>query len=369
MQEERRMILRMLEEGKLTAAEAEALLAALGDGSAEAKREVGEEPWSHLEIMGAGIASVVAEAAERFSRSLEHTLGEGLAKLPRLVVSSSEAHPEHTQVVRGPVGPGQVLPVSLSNVNGPIRVQGWSEDCYQLTVVQRMRGRSRDALDSHLYEVDWEDNAVKDEFRLNVPDFGDRSVSLHLMVPQSRMYEVRLTSHNGSLRVENLQATTLTLETVNGSMGLRSVTARSIQGRGENGSCAMEGVEAESIRHELGNGSFRISAGAREMVLTTTNGSINARLAAVTGCAEHRLRTSHGSVRVSLPRQGDLGVELDLETSIGRVSTDLEDLEIIEHKRSGGGTALKARTAGNEASAHQLRLEASSVTGSITVSN
>lgn len=71
MQEERRMILRMLEEGKITAEEAEALLNALGDGAESSEdSEPQEDPWKRLEKMGEDFASKVEIAVERFSRSL-----------------------------------------------------------------------------------------------------------------------------------------------------------------------------------------------------------------------------------------------------------------------------------------------------------
>lgn len=82
MQEERKIILRMLEEGKITAEEAEALLNALGDAPAGAENEPQEEPWVRLERMGEDFASKVEVAVDRFSRSLEQTVSEKLTKLP-----------------------------------------------------------------------------------------------------------------------------------------------------------------------------------------------------------------------------------------------------------------------------------------------
>lgn len=69
MHEERRMILRMLEEGKITAEEAEALLKALGESakSPEVEAENQEDPWVRLEKMGEEFASKVEIATERFA--------------------------------------------------------------------------------------------------------------------------------------------------------------------------------------------------------------------------------------------------------------------------------------------------------------
>ena len=79
------MILRMLEEGKITAEEAEALLTALGSKTDFSGSESQEDPWTRLEKMGEDFASKVEVATERFSRSIEHSVGDKLNKLPKIL--------------------------------------------------------------------------------------------------------------------------------------------------------------------------------------------------------------------------------------------------------------------------------------------
>jgi len=208
-----------------------------------------------------------------------------------------------------------------------------------------------------------------EEFKLAVPSYGDRSISLHLMVPEGRTYQVILASQNGSLRVENLKGTALELRTINGSTELRSVKAQSLVGKIGNGSCEMDGVEAESIRHTLGNGSYRLSVAAPAVDLTTTNGTVNVRVTNLQGRADYRLRTTNGAIKVSLPSRVDLGVSLDLKTSVGRVAAELDSLEITKHERQGGGALLTAHSSDYQSFADQLHLEARCVSGSITVSS
>ena len=365
------MILRMLEEGKITAEEAEALLKALGEGQTSVEAEPQEDPWERLEKMGEDFASKVEVATERFARSLEHNVGDKLHKLPKILARFpffGEESQEFTRVVRGIVGPGEVIPVDLSNGNGPIRVQGWTEDYYQLTVVQRLKGRDRELLRGRLFEVPWEDRAEKTSFKLAVPSLGDGLIFLHLMVPEERVYQVDLRSQNGSLRVENLKAKDLTLDSINGSTQLRSVKARLIRGEGGNGSCEMEGVEAKVIRHELGNGSYRISGSASDVDLCTTNGSVNVRISEIRDETRYELRTTNGAINVSLPYQADLGLSLDLQTSVGRISAELASLEIARQERQGGGSVLTAHSPDYSDKADKIELQASSTSGSIIVS-
>ncbi|MCK9527021.1 MAG: hypothetical protein M0R49_13975, partial [Limnochordia bacterium] len=229
MYEEQRMILRMLEEGKITAEEAESLLRALGDSSKtpESESESQEDPWVRMEKLGEDFAAKVEVATERFSRSLEHNVGDKLSKLPKILArfplfGYEESH-EFKSVTKGTVGPGEVIPVKIHNPNGSLKLVGWSEDTYQLTMVQRLRGGDRDALRSRLFELAWEDGAERKDFHLTVPVFSELAISLHLMVPENRMYEVELQSQNGSLLVENLKGTSVRVENVNGSTKLQSV--------------------------------------------------------------------------------------------------------------------------------------------------
>jgi len=72
---------------------------------------------------------------------------------------------------------------------------------------------------------------------------------------------------------------------------------------------------------------------------------------------------------VSLPSRVDLGVSLDLKTSVGRVAAELDSLEITKHERQGGGALLTAHSSDYQSFADQLHLEARCVSGSITVSS
>ncbi len=372
MQEQQRMILRLLEEGKITAGEAEALLNALGDGSQSTETEPQEEPWVRLEKMGEEFASKVEVATERFARSLEQSVGDKLHKLPKILARfpflGYEESQEFTKVVRGKVGPGEVIPIEISNANGPIRVQGWLEDYYQLTILQRLKGKERELLRSRLFEDGWEDGGERTTFKLLVPSLPDVAISLHLMVPEERLYEVALRSQNGALRVENLRGTKLHVNTTNGSTSLKSVGAQTIRGEGSNGSCEMEDVVATLIHHVLGNGSYRLSAAVTDLDLVTTNGSIKVRVSESKGDARYRLRTTNGAIKVSLPQQGDLGLALELQTAVGRISTEVSSLEVEREERQGGGAVLFAHSVDFAGKPNKLDLQASSTSGSISVS-
>lgn len=375
MQQEQRLILKMLEEGKITAEEAEALLNALTDGHS-AEQGPQEDPWVRLEKLGEDFASKVEAATERFSRSLEHRtegLSEKLIKLPKIFArfpfaNYEQAH-EFTQVLRGRMGvENGIGSIALDNFNGPLQVEGWAEEGWQLIVTQRLRGKDRDAVRGRLFSPEWADGEERSSFELSVPDREDRFVALHLMVPEKRDYRVRLTAFNGSLHLENLTATSAELGTTNGSVILNSVHGDSVRGKISNGSCEMDGVRAETIRFRIGNGSYRLRVSARDVDCVATNGSIDLRTEKISKNSNYALQTVNGSIEVKLPAQADLGTSFELSTSVGRIHADLGPLENIREKRGGGGAALSGRTLGFQEQPLNLSLAAASISGSISVS-
>lgn len=372
MQQEQKLILKMLEEGKITAAEAEALLNAIGDSSARVESGPQEDPWVRLEKMGEDFATKVEDATDRFTRSLEHK-SEGFSeKLNRMFSKfpfiGQENSQEFTQVVAGMVEQqSDAIPIELKNFNGSILVEGWEEEGYKLTVVQRIRGKDRDLLRSRMFNLDWPDDAGRSSFKLEVPALDDSTVSLHLLVPESLLYEVELESYNGSLTLDNLDATDVKLETVNGSTRLFEVKAKKIKGENANGSCEFTQVEAEEIDHRISNGSYRLNVVTQNLDCTATNGSMQIRTPHLRGDSKYKLKTTNGSIRVAIPTDEDVGVALKLSTSVGRVTSELGALEMSKQERVGGGNAFVGRTLGFEGKEKKLHLDAKTTSGSVFV--
>lgn len=372
MQQEQRLILKMLEEGKITAEEAEALMNAIGDSSTRGESGPQEDPWVRLEKMGEDFATKVEDATDRFARSLEHR-SEGFSeKINRVFAKfpfiGQEGSQEFTQVVQGVVKrDGDVIPIELENFNGSIRLEGWSEEIYKLTVIQRIRGKDRDLLRGKVINLDWIDGTALDKFKLKIPLLEDSTVSLHLLVPEDLIYEVELSTYNGSLAVDNLEATDLKLETVNGSTRLFDLKAKQIIGKNGNGSCEFTQVEAEKIDHKISNGSYRLNVVTQDLDCTATNGSMQIRTPVLRGDSQYKLSTTNGSIKVAIPVAGDLGVDLDLSTSVGRVSNDLGALEMKKLERMGGGTDFEARSFGYQDKGTKFKLDAKTTSGSIFI--
>jgi DUF4097 and DUF4098 domain-containing protein YvlB len=179
-------------------------------------------------------------------------------------------------VVTRPLEPGGRF--SLRNTNGRVSVRVWDEP--RVRIEAEKAATSRDALDDVRVEVEGEGRRVEVRTRLPHGVFGRRGVvTYRISVPRDAEVDV---------------------ETVNGAVHV-------------------EGV-AGPLRASSVNGSVEVADAAAEVEATTVNGSLRVAFESVRPRASTRLRTTNGSLTLSLPA----GTEGDFEarTVNGRVKSD-----------------------------------------------
>lgn len=376
MNEEQRLILKMLEEGKITAAEAEALLNAVGQSEPLEEEERSADLWEKVEKHGEEFAEKLESAAERFARNLEakveFRLADKLSKLSKMIsrfpfVSQEDTY-EFTEEFHGTFQEEGDIICKLSTGSGRISVQGWNEPGFLLVVTQRIRAKDRETALGKMYHVEVPTLEGVRELVIDVPSFPDAGVSLTLNVPRTLIYQLELATHSGSISVADLYARTAELTTSVGSIGIQGLHAENVRCNTANGSCRAEHVTAELFTASTGNGSLRLKhlQGYR-VQCSTSNGSI--RVAPVVrGTAHYDLRTTNGSVRVEL---GDAEVKtaFDLYTSVGRIAVPEEDFELTQVDRRSGGWHVMGQSPGFEASSQRLHLHVQTGSGSIRLMN
>jgi DUF4097 and DUF4098 domain-containing protein YvlB len=96
------------------------------------------------------------------------------------------------------------------------------------------------------------------------------------------------------------------------------------------------------------NGRIEVARCSGSVAASTTNGGIEAELMTVAKGQELRFVTTNGRIEVALP--GDLGADVDADTTNGAIRTDLPIATTHLSRNSlrgtinGGGTVLRLRT-------------------------
>ncbi len=380
MHEERLLILKMVEAGKITAQEAVELLEAM-EAEEPPKQDKIDDTWRRIEKQGQEFSQKIERAVERLGHSIEMKLedsglSEQLSNLPRLLSKipflntiAAEVH-EFSQEYQGSFAPDlSEIPISLKNVNGSIVIEGWDQDTVKLVVTQKVKAKDREQALDKLIQIELpETGTAVDGLRVEVQEQSDTSVSYHLSVPRKNPYLVTLESTNGGCRLANLLAKRLRVKTVNGSVTVKQTKADSIYTETCNGSNNLDYVEAEDIKQHTANGSIHFVGSSPKIDCDTVNGSVRVLpLTFAHAQSQLRINTVNGGVRCLLPQMPNMLVKVDAATAIGRVKIGLNNFVPQTELRSGGRHTVVGTVTDDSGTGKMIAVHTRVGTGSIYI--
>jgi hypothetical protein len=170
---------------------------------------------------------------------------------------------------------------SLENTNGRVEVTGWDEA--RVTIEATKRARSERALEELKVEITGEGDSLRVRTRYPRPRWMGGAGSVDYVIRVPRTAEVSVENVNGRVEVDGVAAE----------------------------------VEASTI-----NGSVEVREAAGEVAASAVNGSVEVSLARLDPDGRSRLRTTNGSVRLTLP--ADANAQVEAGTVNGSVSCDFD---------------------------------------------
>lgn len=349
MQEERRMILEMLAEKKISAAEAAELLRALGV-AAEPGIAAGPGPAGAPE--GAGPEVPVPEGEGR--SILEDFLSKLDIDWSSLPFTFGGEPYRYEEKHEGEFEPGdEPVELDFRGRNGRVEVFGWDSDGWQVLVRKKVRAPDRERAGERAAAISTFESGPKklffEEHASAQLGWGGSGVSIEVHVPRARSYSIQARSANGRVIVEGLRCGTLLGKTANGKVVLRDVSADLAQAKTANGSVLFEGA-------------------AGRVECQTANGVIHYT---PLPCAETAadLHTANGSIRVKVPDDSDVGYRIEARTGFGGLEVNLPDFETAEYDKQFGRRHMSGATAGYADKPSKITIHARTTHGSIRVNS
>ncbi|HHY97892.1 MAG TPA: DUF4097 family beta strand repeat protein [Firmicutes bacterium] len=394
MNEEIRMILKMIEEGKITADQAAELIEAIRDKDAAYDEEgVPNEDQTRNEVESmegkrsaehegkiakdrgpakpsrAGLDDMVEELKafgsnirkELEDSQLKDTIrdavkkalsnaGSSLTNLAGnffdigwgggMIQRSLEGHLE-------PEEADSVIHLFLTGRNGSIKLIGWDQPGYKVVAVARVPSgkeaeyQFEDLVQYRVGEKNLEFEARGDRFNL-------KAVSLQAFVPKRFTYDVALESSNGSIEVADISCTKIHAETSNGKIDFNR-------------------VRTDAAYVETSNGAVVLNTSSKSLHCETTNGSISVTPFGIDGTSTWELETSNGAVKAVVPEDMNLGVSIAAEVSCGGISVDVPDLVYELNERGRTNQEIRAKSMNFEDREKKLILRIETSNGGISV--
>ncbi|MGE5594047.1 MAG: DUF4097 family beta strand repeat-containing protein [Betaproteobacteria bacterium] len=424
MREEHMMILKMLEEGKITSEEAAALIEALdeateaghgspgrggaggssgppdelggateGDAAPSDERAggagAGVEDGAHAEdtqeTRGGGIGeragewrrggrgpdlSKIRALADRLAHLAEASYGpalESLADRIEKAVERAVEEKERAMPFLGAFAPGVTVKKSF---------EGTFDGHSETVTVEAVTSNGGIAIEP------WDGPGFRVEVRARVRGVPSDPASAQARLEEAIDYEAA----PGKLRIDcsggrAVSGASLTiqlprrfkydfgLETSNGKIEIGPLDCGTIDVETSNGRIDLDGTSATVAELETSNGRIQCRGAARKLVAETSNGSIFLACRKPSGEAVYELETSNGSIEVQLAAGDEVGCCVEAETSYGDIHVALPDLVYQANTRSMGHKEVKAMTPDYEAKANRVRIKAETSNGSITISS
>ncbi|MBA7672176.1 hypothetical protein ES703_80350 [subsurface metagenome] len=275
---------------------------------------------------------------------------------------------EEERTLTGAVETDKLL-LAVESKNGKINVGTWDKPEYKIDLLIKARGYTEEEADKNLKAliVNFSETEVEGQKRLSL-DFDhpahrvSYSVRVDATLPKGVETALNLKTSNGSINLAGIEGSNLDLHTSNGKILMENVTAERLDVKTSNGAIVLDRVDAPVLNAKTSNGKIEGELRSRDAYLKTSNGKIQLSIPCNEG-GNYELRTSHGTIDLSVPDDPDNGYDLDLTTSMGRISVDLPELEYLRSRKH----HVAVKTMGFEEKGRKIGIVAKTSMGRITV--
>jgi hypothetical protein len=314
--------------------------------------------------------SDLENAVETAVRSVEDGLQAAFESIGEVRWGKDRFRVEEDRSFRGDVQEERVF-FSVENVNGPVRVSTWEKSEFNMDLIVKAWGYTREEADEKLDRIKTGllDRVIDGQRRLILdierPDDarGGYSVELDVTLPSKADIDLDLGSSNGLIRASDVKGQTLKMKTSNGRLIMKNVSMERVSGKTSNGRVTLDRVSAEDIDCRSSNGRIEGSVDTVNAYMRTSNGKIDLDLEC-TRSGEYELQTSNGGIKFKVSGSPEVGYDLDLNTSMSRISVDLPELI---YTRDGRNTKM-AKTSGYDEKQIQIAINADTLMGRIKIS-
>jgi DUF4097 and DUF4098 domain-containing protein YvlB len=372
MDDERMMILTMLQEEKISSEEAAKLLEALDEAE---KRETGElnseneygqsseastlnnsrnefekptKDFINIEALGEKLESI-GDKINSKSKKIEATinklgldvekgeasLSDAISDMINNIIEKNslhglflgkyktieEIHEKNISTVDNPI-------LEFQGINGRVEVYTWNKDSVFVEAKCQIKNKSIHE-NEKIYEVTEDDNKItfKPKYTSNI------GIKLEVILPKKDYGKITLITTNGKIEVRDIKAKKLLCDTSNSSIAIENTTCDEINAVTKNGKILISDTEANLLKTSTTNSSIVLEdIKSKGIKALTKNGGIV--LENIKG-EEVNISTSNGSVKVEDSHTKILAAKTsNAPIIVDDISTS--ELELIELVTSNG---------------------------------
>ncbi|MBE3579478.1 MAG: DUF4097 family beta strand repeat protein [Caldanaerobacter subterraneus] len=281
MEEEKMTVLRMLEEGKITAEEAAILLEAL-----EGRRETNLQEKGSFNLLDKfkERMTVLSDIPEEVEKGLDKIEGkiEGIKKMDfKTSIADSildfiwKGKEEKLEKEFEIKDVGENISLRIAVANGDIILRRWDNDYIRVKAEYTVRSRGKGL------DVKYEEN-----FLNIVGDKTLKKAKIDIYLPAVRCDEVKLESVNGDISAENLNMGKVSIKNINSDVELKYVY--------------LEEANISTVNGDISIHNLKVDLPKVFMKIDTINGDVKVKLEDKNVGVNYKLKTITGDSNVNL---------------------------------------------------------------------
>lgn len=363
MQMERKRILKMVEDGKLTVDEALFLLEELE----KTNKTVEEKKESLVGELSTAVKFEEAKKEEPFNYKFQSAkdkildfVDSAFKKIKDMDLDFNFGQSvDITHIFQQ--SDVSIQDVDIDIANGKIEILPWGQ------------GDVRIECKAKVYRVETQDEA-RSNF-LNDVSFAVEGQKLRfatqqkwmkvdavIYIPQTEYDKVKIRMFNGAIDSQRLNVKTYKAKTANGKISLQEINSKYTELETANGKISIQKSRIEQMEAETLNGSIHVDGAYEKIDLQSFNGDV---FCAVNEgkCDVVDAKAVAGKIELQLPEH--LTVNGELKTNLGSLHVNLDGIHIVEDKSDVIQKVLRFQSVNQ--SEHALRLKAETKTGAIHI--
>ncbi|MFE8696546.1 DUF4097 domain-containing protein [Cytobacillus sp. FJAT-53684] len=363
MQEERKRILKMVEEGKLTVDEALLLMEGLDQSNKAAekkKEELVQELSTTVKFEEAKIEDPFNYKFQSAKDKIIDFVDQAYKKIKDFDLDFNFGKSIEISHIF------QQADVSLKDVdidlaNGAVKLLPWEQKDVRIECHAKV------------YRVETQDEARR-KF-LNEVTFGIDGQKLRfatqqkwmkveatIYIPQTDYENIKIRMFNGSIESSNLTVENYKAKTANGKITIQDMKGKYAEAETANGQILVQKSSVKELDAETLNGAILIDGDYQKVDLQSFNGDVFCSLTGDT-CDFVEAKAATGGIELQIPHQ--VLVDGELKTNLGGFNVNLEGIQVVEEKSDVIQKVMRFKSVNNSDDA--LKIIAETKTGSIQV--
>ena len=329
MQDEKKRILKLVEEGKITASEALSLLELL---EAEAKQNSEKEK----EIVNDLSTVVILDEEEKKEQDTKKKVSSAkdmifdfvdnvMTKVKEMDLNFSKST-NVSHIFQHTYEP--VKEIDIEVANGNIESAVWDQEDVKVECEAKVY-RTDDAAEARKTLLEEVTFSIKDEKLFFVIGQKWMRVNSKLYLPKIHFDKMKVRLFNGTIQGDSLNIDQLKIKTANGKITLNDLTSLKADLETANGNIELNNIDTVKVECDTINGAIKSNGTFQEADFETFNGLIS-----VENCGASvkllKAKSASGAIKIVVPQ--NVHVSGEAKSYLGSLEVDLQGMKIVEEK-------------------------------------